>query len=504
MGNLRKQTILSSIIIYVGFLIGFLNTYLYTREGINSFTTEQYGLTRIINDLGFTFFSFASLGVMSFVYKFHPFYSTNLRQKENDQVAVSTLLVCLGFALVCIASVIFEPLFVQKFSERSQLLVVYYYWILPFTAGILFFTVFEAFAWFVNYSPITNFLKETGLRLLQLVIIVLFINNLISFDTFIKCYSLGFPVIAIALIVILVAQKKISFSFTISRVTKKYKKKIASLLLLTFGSMVITTLAQYVDTIIIAGVSVDGLADVGIFTLAAFIANVLQVPQRSIIAAVIPVLSNSWKSKNYNEIQRIYFRTSINLLLISLFIFCNIWLNIDVLYDLLKINKAYEAGKMVVLLLCIKNIIDAGTGVNSQIIGTSNFWRFEVYTGVFLLAISIPLNYFLVKAYGINGSAVSNLIAFGLYNLVRVLFIYRKFKMQPFNGNTVISVILAIVLYFVCNLAYENSTEWTGVFVRSGLFSILFIAAVFFMKLTPDIHQLYHLGLAKIKKKPEL
>jgi len=42
-----------------------------------------------------------------------------------------------------------------------------------------------------------------------------------------------------------------------------------------------------------------------------------------------------------------------------------------------------------------------GTGVNSQIIGTSTLWRFEFFTGMILLAITLPLNYVLAKKLGV-------------------------------------------------------------------------------------------------------
>ena len=79
MGHIRRQTILSSIIIYIGFAIGFVNTYLYVKQGI--FTPEQYGLTRLINDISATFFSFGTFGVITYIYKFHPFYKNNLSKK---------------------------------------------------------------------------------------------------------------------------------------------------------------------------------------------------------------------------------------------------------------------------------------------------------------------------------------------------------------------------------------------------------------------------------------
>ncbi len=499
MGQIRRQTILSSIVIYIGFVIGFINTYLYVKNG--TFTTVQYGLTRLFNDIGITFFSFASLGVTSYIYKFQPFYKQNLSRKENDQAAFSVIIVFIGFILVVIGSIVFKPLFIQKFIERSPLLITYYYWILPFTFGILFFSVFEAFAWFEGKSIFTNFLKETGIRFFQTVIILAFVIGWISFDTFIKVFSLSFIVIAAVLIFYLIYTNKIRFNFRISRVTRKFYKKIVWLMMLIYGSFIVNTIAQYIDSIIIASVSLKGLSDVGVYTLATFIATTIQVPQRSIVSAVVPVLSTSWKTKNFKEISRIYTRTSINLLLLALLIFFIIWLNVDDMFAVLDINRNYEAGKMVVLILGISKIIDAGTGVNSQIIGTSNFWRFEVLTGVLLLAISIPLNYVLVKAYGINGSALSNLIAYLVYNFVRLFFIWKKFKMQPFSSKTIIALISSVIIYLLCYYLFKNLNNWLGIIVRSGVFSIAFVLSVIYFRLTPDAPQLWEIAIKRLKRR---
>ncbi|MCY7421356.1 MAG: polysaccharide biosynthesis C-terminal domain-containing protein [Chitinophagaceae bacterium] len=502
MGHIRRQTILSSIIIYLGFAIGLLNTYLYVKHG--TFTLEQYGLTRLLNDVSATFFSFGTLGVVSYIYKFHPFYKNNLSKKENDQLGFSLLIILLGFLLVVAGSIFLKPLFIRKFSERSLLFIKYYYWTLPFTLGLLLFTIFEAFAWFAQRSIFTNFLRETGLRLIQLILIICFIVGWINFDEFIKWFSFCYLVIALVLIVYLVRKNSVHFTFKISRVTKKFSKKIGSLMLLIYGGLIVNTLAQYIDSIIIASISDGGLTDVGIYTLATFIATTISVPQRSIISATVPVLSNSWKTKNYDEIKRIYNRTSINLLLLSLLIFFIIWLNVNDLFTVLNINKDFEAGKMVILILGISKIIDAGTGVNSQIIGTSNLWRFEVLTGVLLLSISIPLNYFLVKQMGINGSALSNLIAFAIYNAVRLFFIYRRFSMQPFTAKTVYAVLATVSIYAGCYLLLNNMHGWIAIFLRSAMFVLLFAVAVIKLRISPDADFLLANVLSKILKNKKI
>jgi len=320
----------------------------------------------LITDIGITFYSFATLGITSYIYKFYPYYKQNLTSRENDQPALSMLVVTIGFILVVIAAILFKPLFIRKFSERSKLFIDYYYWILPFTFGILYFTIFETFGWFVQKSILTNFLKETGFRLLQLALIVFYLFRLISFDTFIKVFSCLYIILFAVLFFNLYWADDIHFNFKISRVTIKFFKKILLFIALIYGSLVINTVSQYIDAIVIASVSKGGLADVGVYTLAAFIATTIIVPQRSIVSATIPVLSASWRNKNLAEISRIYSRTSINLLLIALFIFFMIWLNVQDLFKVLNINKDFAAGRIVILLLGMKAIIDAGTGVNSQ------------------------------------------------------------------------------------------------------------------------------------------
>ncbi|ULQ57423.1 polysaccharide biosynthesis C-terminal domain-containing protein [Flavihumibacter rivuli] len=497
MGQIRKQTILSSIVIYIGFAIGFLNTYLFVRNG--TFSTEQYGLTRLMNDMGQTFFSFASFGVLSYIYKFFPYYKDNLKAKENDQVAISLLICTIGFSLVTIASILFQPLIIRKFSARSAMLVQYYYWILPYALGVLTFTLFEAFAWFNNSNILSNFLKETGLRLVQTVLILLFVFKLVDFDTFIKLFSFSYLVISLVLIVHLKNKGVLHFNLQISKVTRRFKGKIFSLMSLIYASLIINTLAQYVDSIIIASVSKKGLSDVGIYTLATFIANTIQVPQRSIISATVPILSASWKQKNYDEIKRVYYRSSINLFLIAMLIFGIIWLNIDEFFGILNINKDFEAGKNVILILGISKVIDAGTGVNSQIIGTSNLWKFEVISGSVLLFLFIPLNYLLVKEYGIDGSAISNLVSFGIYNGIRYGFIWYKFGMQPFTIKTALSSVVMVAIYFGCSFAFGQMQGITGIIFRSFCFVSLAITFIFFLDLTPDAKQLLTVGKEKLE-----
>ncbi|MEO6905830.1 MAG: lipopolysaccharide biosynthesis protein, partial [Ginsengibacter sp.] len=69
MSEVRRQSIISTIFVYAGFVIGFISTYLFTRQG-SVFTPAEFGLTNIFISVGNLMFAFANLGMVSVVYKF--------------------------------------------------------------------------------------------------------------------------------------------------------------------------------------------------------------------------------------------------------------------------------------------------------------------------------------------------------------------------------------------------------------------------------------------------
>src|SRR6187549_485673 len=100
MSNIRRQSIISSVIVYFGFALGFVNTYLYTKEG--SFTESQYGLVSTFLAIANIMFSFANLGMQSYIYKFYPYYKDNLPSKKNDLLTWAIIGSTIGFTIIII------------------------------------------------------------------------------------------------------------------------------------------------------------------------------------------------------------------------------------------------------------------------------------------------------------------------------------------------------------------------------------------------------------------
>src|SRR5437763_4329705 len=114
-----------------------------------------------------------------------------------------------------------------------------------------------------------------------------------------------------------------------------------------------------------------------------------------------------------------YNRSSINMILFSCAMFCLVWINFDDGIKTFHIQQSFTAAKWVFFYFGITRIIDMGTGVNAQIIGTSTYWRFEFITGLILLAMMLPLNFFLTRDLGMTGPAIASLISFIIYNAIR-------------------------------------------------------------------------------------
>jgi hypothetical protein len=198
-------------------------------------------------------------------------------------------------------------------------------------------------------------------------------------------------------------------------------------------------------------------------------------------------LSRAWKDKDLPRIHSIYRRSSINQLIFAVGVFTLIWINFTDGVLTFKLKEGYLDAKPVFLYIGLMRLIDLGTGLNAQIISTSVYWRFEFVTGLILLTLTLPMNYLLTQSNGIIGTAVSNLVAMGVYNLIRYIFLLKKFNMQPFTRQSLYTLLLGAAGYFVCDMLFDQYTGLLWLFVRSIVFLVIFGGGVILLNLSPDV-----------------
>ena len=487
MSNIRRQSIISSGIVYFGFVLGFMNTYLFTREN-SGFTKSEYGLIGLFVSVASIMSSFSTFGMQAFINKFFPYYKSHLKPRENDLMWVAFFTSFIGFVLIALGGWFFKDFVIENYGTNSPEFIKYYRWVFPLGFGLTFFSLLEALAWQNHRSVLTNFLKEVQFRLITTILIVLTsLGWMRDFSLLVKIYSFSYVAVALLLFYFLHRSGQLRFVPAISKLTRRFRKKIIALSMYIWGGTLVFTIANMFDGLVIAAVVPDGLAFTGIYILAQNMASLIQAPQRGIISASIGPLSQAWKDKDLEKIQNIYHRSSINQLMFSVAMFILIWINFKDGIATFHLQKDYAAAQQVFFFIGLMRILDMGTGVNSQIIGTSTLWRFEFTTGIILMTITLPMNYIFTKNMGVTGPAISNLITFTIYNLIRYLFLWKKYQLQPFNRKTLYVFAIGLVSYWACDFLFRENSGLLWIIARSSLFLLIFAPAVLILKISPDI-----------------
>jgi O-antigen/teichoic acid export membrane protein len=323
--------------------------------------------------------------------------------------------------------------------------------------------------------------------------------QVISFSTFVKLFCCTYLLIVVILTGYLFFTRQLYLATSFSSVTRRLKKSVSIYVGYVYAGTVITNIARQIDTLALA--VGKNLSDTGIYSLNQFAAAILQVPYRGLQAIAAPLIAEHWKNKNLAEIARIYQRSSINLLLIGCFLFINIWLNYDDGLKFIHLDARFADGKTVFLLLGLYNVFELGTGANSVLIATSPAWRFEFYAGVILLTISIPLNIYMARNTGMDGVALATAGTLVVYNIFRLIFIKYRFNMWPFTLKTLYALLLVTGSYLLTWFLLQNLHGFTGIFLRSAMFSALYFAGVFYLQLTPDLTQFLEVVKQRLNRK---
>jgi O-antigen/teichoic acid export membrane protein len=171
------------------------------------------------------------------------------------------------------------------------------------------------------------------------------------------------------------------------------------------------------------------------------------------------MISDFWKQRNFEQMQNLYQKVSSVSLFIGLSFFLVFWLNIDFLFSFLK--PEFQIGIWIFLYLMIGRLLDMYFGLNGTIFVTSKKYKFDLIFTVILICFVYGLKLFLIPIWGSIGAAISTSIAFVIYNLGRVIFVYRVYKIHPFTREQfkIIALsLIAVFLSFLINLSTQSIT----------------------------------------------
>lgn len=133
-------------------------------------------------------------------------------------------------------------------------------------------------------------------------------------------------------------------------------------------------------------------------------------------------------------------KTSLNSFIAGAFIFVLIWININDIVSIMPGKDGISPFINVFLFLCIAKLFDMVTSINSFILIYSKYYKYNLVFLLILALMNIVFNYHFITQYGIVGAALGTMISVFIYNIIKLIFIQMKFRINPFSK--------ALYLYF--------------------------------------------------------
>jgi len=476
MGIVRKQSINNTIITVIGFGIGALNTlYLYT----NFLTDEYYGLVSVILATAALLMPLLSFGVHNTLVKF---YSSFTSKKETDSFL--NLMLFLPFALIvpiAIFSYVAIDFIADFLSSENELVKDYVWHIFLIGIAMAYFEVFYAWARVQLKSVFGNFMKEIFGRLCIAVLLILVSFKTITVDQFL-----------IALVVVYILRMAImkgyayylkppSLIFKLPKNTKAIIKYAALIILGGSAAVVLLEidkfmLNQYVD-----------IEKVAYYSVAIFIATIIAVPARSMHQITYPLTAKLLNANDKPELEKLYKKSSLTLLILAGILFLLIVLNLQDLYNL--VPETFRGGAFVVFLIGLVKVYDALLGNNNSILYNSNYYRAILIFGVFLAAITILLNYLFIPKFGMDGAACATLIAFAVYNTIKLLYVKKKFNMLPFTSGSAKVLFLLLLIGGIFYFINFNFHPIVNIALKSVLMIAVYGFVIYRFKISEDVNE---------------
>lgn len=440
MGVIARQSIKGALANYLGVAIGFVVTFFVLTRYL---TEEEVGLTRVMVDAAMLFSGLAQLGTNASVVRFFPHFKDE-RSAHHGIFGLSLLLPLAGFALLALAVLVFHQPLIALYNDKSPLMADYFYLLPMLTFFALYMTVFETNASVLMRITVPKMVREVGVRLFTLAAYLLYGHRLIDIDQFVWlfCASYGAAMLLNLWYLLRISgYRRDIFRIDWHFLTWPRVKEMGRYTIF----MTATVLAGNIPLVnsLFLGAKA-GAALTGVYAIASYIANVVEVPYRSLGAISRPVVATAVKESDWGEVNRLARQVSLHQLLVSLTIFFVIWINLPTLYAFIPNGASYAGGVGVVLLLGLAKVVNSSFSIATDVLNYSRLYsRSLLFIGLLTLS-AVLLNTWFIDLWGIDGSATATLCSYMLYFAVLLGYLWWRLRVGLFSRGHMKVVVLMI------------------------------------------------------------
>lgn len=493
MGIVFRQSIKTIIVTFSGAVLGaailYLSTLLLARQ--------EYGYTRNLLSIAVIVSQLLLLGLHTSLYIFIHKYP------EEHKGRPVLITICLSIPIIfsvifSIAYLLLKPYILSLYQAQDLEIVDKYFMWLPLYA--LFWSTITTLEQLLGAHmkvAASTFFKEVLLRIFNILVILAYGFGLINFDYFIALTVLVHIIPIAALWLMARKIKGFGFSTNWNALSKKEYKSIFDFALFHLLLTLSTTLLDNIDVIMIPLLDNQGMESVAVYAIAVYIMSLFTIPYRALSMAVTPVLTKEFQAGNMETVRDIFKRSSINIWIASLGMAALVAANLQNAISILP--SKYEPAYTAVLILMIGRAANMLTGMNNEVITISKHYRFNFYLTALLIVLMVGFNLILIPKYGINGAAWGTTIAMFVHNLVKMIFLWSKFKLHPFYKGSAYVVIAALVSFIVGYIVPYILNPVIDTIVRSLIICLTYILLLIILKPSNDLKE-YLNSLKKNKK----
>lgn len=486
MGIVIKQSIQNTLLTFVGFGVGALNTlYLY----VHFLGDQYYGLTAFLLSSANLLMPFFTFGVQNTLVKFYQTYTSEQQKSQFlNLMLVLPFLVILPLLLIF---AVFQDTLIDLLSSKNAI-IHNFVWFIP-VIGILMAYFEIGYAWVKVHlkSVWGNFLKEVGLRVIISGLLLSIHWGFLEPHQFVYGLVCAYGVITLIMGIMAynIRKPQLRLMFPAQR-----KEVIRYTAFIVFSASIGILLLDIDKFMIGQYIPIDQVA---FYAVAGFMALTIAVPMRAMHQITHPITTQFMAQRKWRELQELYQKTSITLQVVAGWIMLGILSNLDSIYAFLPDSYSIAIG--VVFLLSVSKYFDAMLGNNNSIIFNSKYYQTVLILGFVLLLVAISLNWLLIPLYGIQGVAWATFISMAFYNLSKLYFVVFKMKLYPFTPKTFYSLMITAGLWLILYAIEFKIHPILSILIKSSILTVLYFGLHYYFKISLDLNQIIQ-KVFKIKK----
>jgi O-antigen/teichoic acid export membrane protein len=436
MGLVLNQSLKNTILTYIGFGIGAVNTiYLYPFF----LGATYYALNNYILSAAAIIMPLLAFGMQNTLVKF---FSQCKNDKEEEEFLSFAVLFPLILSIPLLLICLFFYNDISAYLSKVNPIVKEFLWLIPFIGICMaYFEIFYAWARVQMHSVFGNFIKEVGLRLFSLIALIGVYYHWISAIQFIYVTAVIYLLAFLATMFYAFYLKKPNFQLSVPHNVKDIT--VYTFFIILSGG--VATLLLDIDKLMLNQyIKIENIA---YYSVATYIALVISVPSRAMHQIVYPITAKLMHEEKHDELNDLYKKTSINLQIVGGYVMLCIFVNISQLYKM--IPEEYGGGILVVFMIGLSKYFDLILGNNNAIIFNTKYYRAVLFLGVVLVFLTVVLNMIFIPMYGIIGSAFATLLSITLYSIAKLMFVVKRLHLYPFTNQTLYSIGLTFILFLM-------------------------------------------------------